>query len=249
MKRMLIALTLSLVSLFLLNTGLFASEAISFEQYDVVKLDKNISATLDPDYFTIASVEIKEVDNDDQTEKLNKNDADMSKWLGDIVLIVDQLMALGKKVWTVVDAGRPVVTASFKPISVIPFLAESNMSFLMMSDWSMPKTQKYEVIYKNIYGATVVNFSFMTTFQHDGTFKGVGKYLTGVNIIPSNIAVAWGYKFDCKSELMAISNMGTMDHPVAAATIQLDYTTSTPIKESRSSIIFHVIGDGRIIKL
>jgi len=248
MNRMLITLTLGMVASWSLNIGLLASDVIPFEQFDTitVNVDKDIDNSLDPDYFTIASVEIRNVENDDSVDK---SDVSLLQGFGDIVLVVDKLMALGKKIWTVVEAGKPVVNARFKPISVLPYLAESNMSFLKMSNWSIPKTQTYEVIYKNLYGVTMVNFTFMITFQHDGTFKGVGKYLTGVNIIPSNISVAWGYKFDCKSELMAISNMGTMENPVAAATIQLDYTTSTPIKESRSSILFHVIGDGRIIKL
>jgi len=246
MNRTLITLTLGLVSLFLLNVGLFASEAIHFEQFDTIKVNKGVDATLDLDYFTIDSVEIRKVNKDNS---LDKNDVKLFNGLGEIVLIVDQLIALGKKVWTVVEAGRPVVTAKFKPISVLPNLAQSDLSFLNMSNWSIPNAQKYEVIYKNVYGVTVINFTFLVTFQHNGAFNGRGQYLTGVNIVPSNISVAWGYKFDCKSELMAISNMGTLENPVAAATIQLDYATFTPIKESRSSIIFHVIGDGRIIKL
>ena len=246
MNRMLIALTLGLVSLVVLNVGLSASEAIHFEQFDTIKVNKGVDATLDHDYFTIDSVEIRNLDQD---SSLDKSDVKFSNGLGEIILIVDQMIALGKKVWTIVEAGRPVVTAKFKPISVLPNLAQADLSFLNMSHWSIPKTQKYEVIYKNMYGATMINFTFLVTFQHNGAFNGVGQYLTGVNIVPSNISVAWGYKFDCKSELMTISNMGTMENPVAAATIQLDYATTTPIKESRSSILFHVIGDGRIIKL
>ncbi|OFZ52050.1 MAG: hypothetical protein A2381_05955 [Bdellovibrionales bacterium RIFOXYB1_FULL_37_110] len=249
MSRTLIILTFGLFGLCFSNVSWGASEAIPFEQYDTISANKNAHTTSELDYFTIASVEIREVNQDNQTEKMDKSDDGTSNWLGDIVLIVDQLMAMGKKVWTVIDAGRPVVTAKFKPISVLPYLAQPEISFLSMSNWSIPKVQQYEVVYKNVYGGTVVNFSFMVTFQHDGAYKGIGKYLTGVNIIPSNISVAWGYKFDCKSELMAISNLGTLEGPLAGATIQLDYITSTPLKESRSSIIFHIVGDGRLIKL
>jgi len=44
----------------------------------------------------------------------------------------------------------------------------------------------------------VVDFTFRVVFLYGGNYQGKGKYLTGITVIPSNVDVMWGYKFDCK---------------------------------------------------
>jgi hypothetical protein len=237
-----IVLLLVSISLFSLSFA-FATESVSLDQMnattDLMSLD-------DPNYLAIDTVEIIEVPQDTYEKQLNSTG---NKGLGEVILAVDNLIALGKKIWAIVEAGRPVVNANFSSVSVLPNLADPSSAFLNMANWSIPKTQKYEVVMKNLYGMEMVRFSFMIMFQHDGTYENKGKYLTGINVIPNNITVGWGYQFDCKSELLAISNAGTAEDPIAAATIKLEYVTKTALQETRNNVMFHVMGDGRIIQL
>lgn len=233
----------TLILLFSFSFNALSTESVMFGQRDIVSEDKAFTMVDDPKYFTIGSIEITELSTGVIEEK------SLSGSIGSIVMTIDKLIAAGKKIWAIVEAGKPVISAKFNPISVIPNSDDPNMVFSQMAGWSMPKTKKYEVVYKNLYGGEVVRFEFMVVFQHGGKFKNKGSYITGLNIVPTTINATWGYKFYAKSELMAISNMGSTNDPVAGATINLNYITKTPIKESNASVVFHIAGDGRIIKL
>jgi hypothetical protein len=193
----------------------------------------------DPRYFEISDVKIEETDKEyfSATESFD---------LGKIVMAADQLIALGKKVWTIVEAGKPVVNSDFAPsVSVLPQSKNPNAAFYDMENWSSPRTKSYKVTYTNGFGMNVVVFEYGVVYQYGGQLDGKGKYLTAVDLVPMNVEVAWGYSFDAKSTLVNISNVGSKDSPVAAARLKLSYTVSTVLKSSQTSVGFYVQGDGQ----
>lgn len=173
--------------------------------------------------------------------------------IDDITLQVDKLIALGKKIWKIIEDNKPVVNTDFAAaISVIPQMkdpADPMATFSMMSNWSAPKAKSYRVVYKNGFGMSVITFDYTVVFQYNGKYQGKGNYLTGVNVFANNITVSWGFHFDAKSSLVTVSNMGSMVDPIAAATIKIDYKSETVVRNVSSSQMFYVTGTGDIVQI
>jgi hypothetical protein len=164
-------------------------------------------------------------------------------------MVVDKLIALGEKIWKIVEMGKPVVTTNLTPISVLPRTSDPEAAFYAMENWAAPMVKRYSVAFKNGFGSKVVDFTFYVIYQYGGSYEGKGKYLTGVQIVPENLGVSWGFKFDAQTTLLAISNRGSRIDPVAGATFTLTYKTTSPFKDITGSATFHVSGDGSMIAL
>lgn len=242
--------TMTLIALsMLMSFNLLANDSrkLSFTQKNLpVSLDT--LKTLDESYHTIGSIEVTELEvtEEDQVEQAESS----NKGLGEIIMVANKLLALGKKIWAIVEAGRPVVNSTMmQAISVIPKTSENGGAFYDMENWSAPRVRKYRVVYKNLFGMKVVSFTYVVHYQYNGSYEGKGKYLTGVNINAADISVAWGFEFNAKSQLVAISNRGSRANPLASATLQIDYVAKSVLKEIRSSESFHISGDGRLIQM
>jgi hypothetical protein len=167
--------------------------------------------------------------------------------IGDIITTIDGIIAVGQRIWKIVDAGRPVITTKLAPmISVLPHLEGENPTLNQMASWSAPKVRSYRVSFKNGFGSEVVGFTYTIYFQFNGSLKGTGKYITNLKVQASEIYTSWGFNFDATSELVGIANVGSIDAPVASATMQISYTVKGLVNESRSSQGFYVDGVGNI---
>ncbi|ATH07855.1 hypothetical protein BIY24_07795 [Halobacteriovorax marinus] len=244
MKKLLGA---TLITLFAFSSSA-AMHSLPFTQTDLEYVDE--SKTYDVDYHTISEITVEEVEIGDelvwapQYKGFDKN-------LGEIIMVVDKLIALGKKIWTIVEAGKPVVTVDMgKPISVLPKTDSGQLAaFYDMDSWSMPMARTYKVSFKNGFGSSVIGFDYTVNFQWGGRYEYKGAYLTGLNVQASNVSVSWGFNFDASSELVSIVNHGSRDNPVAGAAVRVKYTAKSVLREIKTSESFHVTGNGQIQKL
>ena len=206
-------------------------------------------------YFTIDSVQLTDVTNrkgENYTLPPISVKDGYVPYLDETILVVDKLIALGTKIWNIVEKGKPVVYTEYIPsISVLPVLegGQDADAFYDMTGWSFPKTKIYEVIYKNVYRMTVVKFKYAVTFQYGGSYLGAGDYLTAASVTPVTLDVAWGYTFNASSFLDTITNHGSTDFPVAGATLGVSHTVKTILKEITTTSKFHISGDGQIMQL
>ena len=167
--------------------------------------------------------------------------------LGDIITTIDGIIAVGQKIWKIVDAGRPVITTKFAPmVSVLPEMLGPNPTLNQMANWSAPKFKSFRISFKNAYNSEVVGFTYTIYFQYNGNFKGSGKYITNLRVQASEIYTSWGFNFDASSELVGIANVGTYEEPIASATMQISYTVKGLLNESRGAQSFYVDGAGTI---
>ncbi len=200
-------------------------------------------------YFSISSVSVTPITSEYVFDNFaNKQD----KALGEIIMVVDQLIALGKKIWPIVQAGRPVINTQFSPaLSVLPRTndAPDMVAMYQMSNWQSPTQKSYLIEYKNGFGSTVISFTYSVSFQYGGKYEGKGLYLTGLDVSASNIRVSWGFEFDATSALINISNSGTMEDPIATATVRIDYKSKSFFNAIHASEAFHVRGDGSLTKV
>jgi hypothetical protein len=221
----------------------------------VILLVSSVSAfsqEIDP-ALVISSVEVHQVENPadlfEQNPKIELPNITTNP-VDEIAMYLDGLIAIGKKIWPIIDAGRPVInTSGLAPvISVLPHIEgeQTRNELLQMANWSVPKMISYRITYKNYYGSEVIGFTYTLFFQHNGTYKGVGKYITSLKVQASQIYASWGFNFDATSELINVANVGTATDPVASAIIQISYKARGHINESRYAQSFYVDGNGNI---
>lgn len=246
---------------YLLTAQLWATE-INFAQTsrDISPLERHLFEEklkeLYPDqksdlesYATIVSVEVEEL----AQESVDVFDEKRDKNLGQVILVVDQLLALGKKIWPIIKAGKPVLQTNFAPtISVLPKsenLSTNDLSFYEMENWSAPTQKSYRVAFKNGWGSEVISFVYTVAFQYNGSYQGSGRYITGLDVRASQISVSWGFEFNADSMLVNIANLGTKEDPIASATVRISYTAQSFLRTIQTSESFHVSGDGQSSKL
>lgn len=169
--------------------------------------------------------------------------------VNEVAMYVDGIIAIGKKIWPIIEAGKPVInTEGMKPsLSVLPRFNETatHAELYDMADWSPPKFVSYRVSFKNLYHREVIGFTYTVYFQFNGSYQGKGKYITSLIVQPSEVHAAWGFNFDASSELVNVANVGSKENPVASAIIKISYK-GRAINEKRNSVSFYVDGNGNM---
>lgn len=236
----------------------FVVGAFSFQAYakqlpfTVTNLQTAGQANLksaDEAYFTISSVEVNEIDPSNFV--VNNNQPNNKAFdLGKVIMTIDKLVALGKKLYAIVEAGKPVVDVNMNnKASVLPNVDKPNTAMYNMSNWKAPKTRVYKVEFKNLFGMSVVSFNYAVTFEYGGKYQGKGAYIHAARIAADQVDVAWGFNFKATTEAVSIVNRGSQDDPVAALTFKLNYTAKSVLKEIQSEESFYVTGDGDVRKI
>jgi hypothetical protein len=161
-------------------------------------------------------------------------------------VIFDQIVNLGQKMWRLVEEGRPVVSTRWATASALP---EGIQNWFSMSGWDNPRARVYRVEYKNLYGITVVDFSFRVTYTAGGSFQGKGQYLSRVSVEPASVLVRWGYQFDATAEVANVVNVGSSSSPIGGMELLLRWKVSTVMNEVEQTASYFVRGDGAMVDL
>ncbi|MAW07363.1 MAG: hypothetical protein CME61_03660 [Halobacteriovoraceae bacterium] len=218
----------SLVFSVLVNHSVFGGESL---------IDKNM--------YTIGGYSVEEIEN---SGSYLKNSPIPRDPLTEIVFVVDTLIAVGKKIYTVVEAGKPILNTEFNNLSVLPKLDNGELAdpFYDLDGWSYPVHKKYKISFKNLYGIEVVSFVYGASMQYGGSFNGKGNYILGAHVYADSINVLWGFDVNAKVKTLAISNMGSKDEPVGAVQLILDTTIKSVLVEHNHTHVFHFNGKGKI---
>lgn len=167
-----------------------------------------------------------------------------------IIMVVDKLIAIGQKIIPTIKDGKSVVNNNpMASVSVLPRSEAKDPVVHDMGGWSVPVSKHYKIVYENAYGMEVVNFVYSISFQYGGSVDGKGKYLAGIRASARNIVISWGFDLDASSQLLQISNVGTQQNVIAAATLEMNYTVKNWTRNITTSNSFHVTGDGKLYKL
>ncbi len=208
----------------------------------------SMASEKDP-YYTITEVTVTPVDSSgiDYSAVLEEEQKAMPD-AATIIMVIDNIIAIGKKIWPIIEAGKPVVKSNMvKAITVIPSdNKDPKVTLTGMANWSVPEAQRFTVIFKNKLGMEVVNFDFTVYFQHSGTYNGKGKYLTSVTTEASRVWAAWGFDLDVNSELISIANVGTQKNPVASAILRIGLKVDGVINEVQTSYSLYLDGRGNV---
>lgn len=195
----------------------------------------------------VTSVEVTRLDNSDgkATVELPKNPVNP---INEVAMYIDSIIAIGKKIWPIIEAGRPVINTSgvADSLSILPRIEGTRSELHNMANWSAPKVISYRVSYKNYFGSEVIGFTYTLFFQHSGSLQGKGKYITSLKAQASHISASWGFDFDVTSELVSVANVGTDADPVASAILQVGYKARGLLNEEQTVRSFYVDGNGTL---
>ncbi len=174
------------------------------------------------------------------------NDPNPANPLDTIDVIVDKIINIGKKIWAIVDAGRPVVNVKMDTANALP---AGVRCWDELEGWQAPTSKLYQVSYENGFGADVVSYSFRVSFISGGSYKGQGKYLTLATVQPANIDVSWGFRFDANATVPMVFNQGTKANPVAGMQMAMNWQVTSPLSHIQQAESFFMNGNGDFKKL
>jgi hypothetical protein len=212
-------------------------------------------------YYQIERVSIEKVEesegvfaldqNTDPEEKKQDPKQPPKQSIGDVIAIGKEIIAFGKQIYEIVNAGKPVLNTSYAPLSVLPYdkKEQKAVSSFDVTHWQGPKSEKYKISYINGWGMTVVDFIFNVNMSYAGLYNCTGAYITNAQITPESVNVAWGFGFDAKVIFVGITNVGDTENPIAGLTVNLDYRVWTVFQEKRKVATFFLTGEGKIQKL
>lgn len=165
-----------------------------------------------------------------------------------IIGAIDDIVALGEKIYKIAEKGRAVVTLKYEPINVLPISDGEIVNPLDMENWSIPMSKKYRIKFINKLKMVVIDFIYSVNINYGGQFQGSGRYLSGVQIVPELVDVAWGFNFDASFGLISLVNHGTKENPIVGATLLLNYSINNLVSNIQNKVSFHVTGSGEIHK-
>lgn len=205
-------------------------------------------------HMTVTEMTIEEVPADIEAEtrffEANVNPFDIVEEVGGVALDPSSITAwvtLGKKIWDIVVANKPVVNVETQKVSVLP---QAQTDWRKMSNWSpRPFAKTYVLEAKNAYGARVIKHAYTVAFNYGGKYNGRGAFLANATIIPSQVEVAWGYKLNSKVVVGEAVNTGDLDNPVPGVNLELQYSIDTVIKHASGRDNFFVRGNGGVERL
>ena len=155
-------------------------------------------------------------------------------------LSLAKVILIGKKVWQIVEANKPVVNIAYDYVSAVP---EGLSNPRSLEHFSGLNQKSYRMSGKNLYGITVYDVIYTVVHQFGGDYEGEGSYLTTVAILPSKVDVLWGYTVDMKTRALPATNVGSRYKPIAAMGLEMNFNVRTVLRDTTRKVLFHFRGD------
>jgi hypothetical protein len=204
----------------------------------------------DEAYYTVESVQISEILEEEGREVplvgLTLESGSPLEDLNEANVILDQILNMGKKIWAIIEANRPVVNHRTDVAHALPL---GVASATQLENWAMPKAKLFRASYRNGFGSNVVDFKYRVIYTHGGQVNGKGAYLTNVTMIPAELNVAWGYTFQADGAVPSVVNVGSSQSPVAGMSLDMKWKVVTVVKHHEMTQSFFVQGDGVFVNL
>lgn len=207
--------------------------------------------TNDANYYTITNVQVRELSKEEAELAVAKKQNSMLfsetvapsfagvtgsvTTAGDVIgslsqigatvdaanVVLDKVVNLGKKIWDLIEQGKPVVNMKTDSANALPTGVRSMND---LAGWQAPKYKVYNVNYSNVYGINVVSFTYRVMFISGGSVNGKGQYVGYAAAEPLDVNVLWGFHFNVQASVPQVYFMGTKDSPVAAMNLSIKWT-------------------------
>ena len=222
----------------------FIGRSASAQTTTYTDQEKELSARY-PGYFEInpKSVRVTLIEATEEEDMSYVKLQETPRDLNGILVSVEKIINIAQKLWKIIEANKPVVNLNTKYATAYP---EGVTSASQMSSWKKPKTYAYGFYAENMFGMTMIDSVYKVSYTYGGAYKGVGKYLTGVTVIPTKVEVGWGYTFNMSASVpdSTVANVGTSAVPLASMQLVLNWKMATILKEADGASVYYVQGDG-----
>jgi hypothetical protein len=180
------------------------------------------------------------------TTPINTNPVNPTGGFNDTMVKIDRIVALGEKIWNFLVTNKPGADYEVFKTSVVP---EGITSWTQLMKWSKPASKVYRVEFKNSFGGVSGSFDYRLTYFHSGSFKGKGKFLGQISVVPTNIKLGTDRSLKMRVELASVINFGTEDDPIAGAQLIINWSSPTTLKYEMQSAEYLIYGNGDILDL
>jgi hypothetical protein len=159
--------------------------------------------------------------------------------LGEVTVILDQIINLGQKVWAVLEKNQPVQNVHFNYANALPQGAQAGD----LENFSELQHKSFRTYGTNGFGMQVYDLRYSLVHRHGGQYRGKGKFLTDVTVLPQTVETSWGYTTNLNVDRVSVSNLGTRENPVGALTMQLKFSVSTIMKKGEYNEVYDFRGN------
>ena len=234
MKTILVSLSLLLSSAVFAATDASTSPYFEFGRPTIEEITTGPLANYQPSATDFAACSTSQSDVlDAELDPLNPIDR-AHIWL-------DKIINLGKKAWSVVELGRPVVNVKVDSANALP---QGISCWNALAGWSIPQSKTYKVSYSNGFNSEVVSFAFRVIYTTGGSYNCRIRNIMSYAVVAAQLDVAWGYTFNANTVIPNVFNSGSIESPVAGMQLNLNWSIDTVVKHVQQAETFYVGGDG-----
>jgi hypothetical protein len=167
--------------------------------------------------------------------------------IGTDLVILDELINIGKALWDIIALGKPVIDINQDVANAVP---KGITDWTQLTNWGNPTSKLYHVsLQTGGIGDMTGDYYFRVVYTGGGSYNGAGKYLTGVSIMPADLTVTYDKGFSAKTIVGTIVNHGTTAQPIAGMDITLQYSLKTFWTNNTNQIAFHVRADSSDVQV
>jgi len=153
---------------------------------------------------------------------------------------IDKLIEIGKQVWEIVKAGKPVVDYKNDWAGCIPQGAD----WMDMEGFKDMTFGPFGWTFKNAVGVANVNFKWHFAYSCKGSYNGHGAFLLNVGTAIEEIYAAWGYTVDVKATVDSHpTNYGTKVDPIAGLAVEVTMEVKTVLQSFTERCRVSIHGD------
>lgn len=148
-------------------------------------------------------------------------------------------------IWKIIEDNKPVVDIDSNSFGfALPKIAETDWT--VMGGWKPERNVTITTEYENYLGMTVVKVQYQVKVVYGGNVLGRGLYVASARIVPIDVQVAWGFKLDVNVSNGTVMNVRTVEDPIGAVQMNVQYIVATVFKQTLTTDTFQVQGDGLI---
>jgi len=153
---------------------------------------------------------------------------------------ISTIIAIGKQVWEIVKAGKPVVNYNTDWAGVVPKGVEWND----LAGFKDYKWGPFKWDFENVLGMTNVKFHWNFAWSCKGSYNGHGAFIMKAGAAVAEIYAAWGYTVDvsCAVDHNPI-NYGTKVDPIAGLVVEVTLNVKTVLQSFTEKCRVSLHGD------
>ncbi len=156
--------------------------------------------------------------------------------------VISDVINIGAKLWSIVEAGQPVSSFDAQYAHALP----RGVEWTSLANWQEPMVRTFHVQYQNLYGMTVVDFTYSVVANAGGQYNNRGAYIANATVIANQLSVMWGFEFKADAEIPVVMNMATEDAPVAGMQVKVGWSVESVISSEKHTELYFLNGLGEM---